>query len=154
MFRHPLTPLSVLRCHSVDTRFWAWGMSLFQVCSPHAFLASRPGGTLTIRALLAGVLLSLNIRLDYMKNVNPFSPGSYFGYSCIGPCSPSSPVLECRQLTAVPVHFLLCAGYAVGLAMADAAVMLTGLGQPALLYLVPCTLGLVRLIFVSSKSPS
>ena len=30
----------------------------------------------------------------------------------------------------------------MGLAMADGAVMLTGVGQPALLYLVPCTLGL------------
>lgn len=35
-------------------------------------------------------------------------------------------------------------GYAVGLATADAAVMWSGMGQPALLYLVPCTLGVVR----------
>jgi hypothetical protein len=28
--------------------------------------------------------------------------------------------------------------------MADVAVSLTGMGQPALLYLVPCTLGVVR----------
>lgn len=35
--------------------------------------------------LLVGVLLSLNIRLDYLKNVQPFSTASYFGYSCIGP---------------------------------------------------------------------
>jgi signal peptide peptidase-like protein 2B len=37
----------------------------------------------------------------------------------------------------VPVYI----GYCIGLGMANAAVILTGLGQPALLYLVPCTLG-------------
>jgi len=37
---------------------------------------------------------------------------------------------------------LMVFGYAVGLAMANVAVALTQLGQPALLYLVPCTLGL------------
>ena len=43
----------------------------------------------------------------------------------------------------VPRHFLLMVlGYAVGLALANVAVAATGLGQPALLYLVPCTLGL------------
>lgn len=31
--------------------------------------------------------------------------------------------------------------YALGLGMANAAVNLTGVGQPALMYLVPCTLG-------------
>lgn len=36
------------------------------------------------KCVLVGVLLSLNIRLDYLKNVHPFSTASYFGYSCIG----------------------------------------------------------------------
>jgi len=41
-----------------------------------------------------------------------------------------------------PRHWaLLVGGYAVGLAMANVAVAVTGMGQPALLYLVPCTLG-------------
>jgi signal peptide peptidase-like protein 2B len=41
-----------------------------------------------------------------------------------------------------PAHWILvCMGYAVGLAMANAAVFLMNMGQPALLYLVPCTLG-------------
>ncbi|KAG5180775.1 putative growth-on protein GRO10 [Tribonema minus] len=37
-------------------------------------------------------------------------------------------------------------GYAAGLMMANLAVIMTGLGQPALLYLVPCTLGLMSFI--------
>jgi len=37
----------------------------------------------------------------------------------------------------VPVYI----GYCIGLGMANAAVIITRLGQPALLYLVPCTLG-------------
>ncbi|CAM9516340.1 unnamed protein product [Ascophyllum nodosum] len=36
----------------------------------------------------------------------------------------------------------MVAGYAVGLLMANMAVYVMGMGQPALLYLVPCTLGL------------
>ena len=43
----------------------------------------------------------------------------------------------------VPKYFvLMTAGYALGLAMANTAVAVFQLGQPALLYLVPCTLGL------------
>ena len=37
----------------------------------------------------------------------------------------------------------LCVGYGVGLMMANAAVYLMEMGQPALLYLVPCTLGVM-----------
>lgn len=41
-----------------------------------------------------------------------------------------------------PSHWLaLVAAYALGLALANAAVAASGVGQPALLYLVPCTLG-------------
>lgn len=58
-------------------------MLLFQVRG-----ALRPFGLLPATehdVCLAGVLLSLNIRLDYLKNVPPFSTDSYFVYSCIGP---------------------------------------------------------------------
>jgi signal peptide peptidase-like protein 2B len=66
---------------------------------------------------IPGLLLALTFRLDYARGVSPCSCASYFAY--------------------------VCAGYAVGLAMADAALLITGAGQPALLYLVPCTLGTV-----------
>lgn len=39
-----------------------------------------------------------------------------------------------------------CIAYAIGLFMANAAVYLMEMGQPALLYLVPCCLGLIVLI--------
>jgi signal peptide peptidase-like protein 2B len=41
---------------------------------------------------------------------------------------------------------LMVLGYAVGLMMANMAVYLMQMGQPALLYLVPCTLGLFALV--------
>ena len=48
--------------------------------------------------------------------------------------------------TRLPKYFLLMiAGYAAGLAMANVAVAVFQLGQPALLYLVPCTLGVFLL---------
>lgn len=37
-------------------------------------------------------------------------------------------------------------GYAIGLMMANLAVYLMEMGQPALLYLVPCTLGVFSLV--------
>ncbi|KAF4322846.1 hypothetical protein JM18_000661 [Phytophthora kernoviae] len=45
---------------------------------------------------------------------------------------------------------LMAIGYAVGLALANMAVMITEMGQPALMYLVPTTLG--TLIFVSKRN--
>lgn len=39
-----------------------------------------------------------------------------------------------------------CIGYAVGLMIANGAVYLMHMGQPALLYLVPCTLGVVLIV--------
>ena len=65
--------------------------------------------------VIPGLLVALTIRLDYFKGLCAFSPRGYFLYCCIG--------------------------YATGLAVANVAVAVTHLGQPALLYLVPCTLG-------------
>mmetsp|Transcript_73466 Transcript_73466/g.209005 ORF Transcript_73466/g.209005 Transcript_73466/m.209005 type:complete len:446 (-) Transcript_73466:211-1548(-) len=46
----------------------------------------------------------------------------------------------------IPWNFLLMvAGYSVGLMMANVAVYVMEMGQPALLYLVPCTLGILTL---------
>jgi signal peptide peptidase-like protein 2B len=73
--------------------------------------------------VLPGLLLSFACRYDYTCAL---------GKSNVGPSS--------RQRW--PVHWLLvCCGYALGLALANAAVYLMDMGQPALLYLVPCTLG-------------
>lgn len=44
------------------------------------------------------------------------------------------------------VFCMLLWGYAIGLFLANLAVSLTGDGQPALMYLVPCTLGLLAII--------
>ncbi|CAI5745845.1 unnamed protein product [Peronospora destructor] len=44
----------------------------------------------------------------------------------------------------------MAVGYAVGLGIANLAVIITGMGQPALMYLVPSTLGL--LIFASKRN--
>ncbi|RLN45200.1 hypothetical protein BBJ28_00023239, partial [Nothophytophthora sp. Chile5] len=41
---------------------------------------------------------------------------------------------------------LLLWGYIIGLLLANVAVVATGSGQPALMYLVPCTLGLLALV--------
>lgn len=41
---------------------------------------------------------------------------------------------------------LMCVGYAIGLMMANLAVYIMHMGQPALLYLVPCTLGVFALV--------
>lgn len=41
-------------------------------------------------------------------------------------------------------------GYALGLLLADVAVAATGMGQPALLYIVPCTLG-VQILLASRR---
>ena len=68
---------------SVATLCLVWGTSLSQVCFVTLLAYARR--TQLTSACLVGVLLSLNIRLDYLKNVDPFSTGSYFVYTCIGP---------------------------------------------------------------------
>jgi signal peptide peptidase-like protein 2B len=67
--------------------------------------------------VLPGLLLSFGCRFDFASR-------------------------HCLAVNQWPEHWLLlCVGYGVGLACANLAVVLTGMGQPALLYLVPCTLG-------------
>lgn len=66
--------------------------------------------------VIPSMLMCLSLRLDYANDVlHACSPRGYF--------------------------FVNALGYALGLALADVAVTLSGVGQPALLYLVPCTLG-------------
>jgi len=65
-------------------------------------------------------------------------PGLLLSFGCRFDCTSK----HCLSVKRWPEHWLLlCAGYAAGLACANFAVALTNLGQPALLYLVPCTLG-------------
>ncbi|OWZ03985.1 Aspartyl protease, partial [Phytophthora megakarya] len=47
---------------------------------------------------------------------------------------------------------LMAIGYAVGLALANLAVMITEMGQPALMYLVPTTLGSLVIVIVSKRN--
>jgi len=80
--------------------------------------------------VLPGLLLSFACRFDYACVL----PGSSSGGGSGGGRGGSS--------HRWPAYWLLvCMGYAIGLAMANAAVFLMNMGQPALLYLVPCTLG-------------
>jgi len=71
--------------------------------------------------VLPGLLLTYLLRFDYR---HPGSKdGCRIGYFQIG-----------------------CIGYAAGLMLANAAVYLMQMGQPALLYLVPCTLGVISAV--------
>lgn len=70
---------------------------------------------------LPGLLISYLIRFDYTNGAERSWLKSYFGISTLG--------------------------YAVGLVATYVALAVSGQGQPALLYLVPCTLGVV--LFVS-----
>eukprot|EP01006_Ploeotia_vitrea_P035073 TRINITY_DN65833_c5_g2_i1.p1 TRINITY_DN65833_c5_g2~~TRINITY_DN65833_c5_g2_i1.p1 ORF type:complete len:651 (-),score=263.65 TRINITY_DN65833_c5_g2_i1:24-1976(-) len=73
---------------------------------------------------LPGLLVSFLLRFDYAMNVDPLSwRGARHGYF-------------------VPV----LAGYAVGVLTTDLVLVTTRLAQPALLYIVPCTLGLVLVL--------
>ena len=76
--------------------------------------------------MTAGLLITYLLRFDYRHGGSDTTSTSHwccFGYYQIG-----------------------CVGYAVGLMMANMAVYLMHMGQPALLYLVPCTLGVVSAV--------
>eukprot|EP00640_Fibrocapsa_japonica_P000613 CAMPEP_0113934592 /NCGR_PEP_ID=MMETSP1339-20121228/1905_1 /TAXON_ID=94617 /ORGANISM="Fibrocapsa japonica" /LENGTH=642 /DNA_ID=CAMNT_0000936457 /DNA_START=48 /DNA_END=1976 /DNA_ORIENTATION=+ /assembly_acc=CAM_ASM_000762 len=66
--------------------------------------------------VLPGLVVAFALRYDLHKGRNPWC-GGFFAYMVIG--------------------------YAAGLMMADVAVYIMQMGQPALLYLVPCTLGVL-----------
>merc|ERR1712127_697716 len=78
--------------------------------------------------VLPGLLLSFAARYDEAKRF----VGSV--------CGDRAPDENCTNQKST--YFLpLVVAYAIGLAMANAAVFMMNMGQPALLYLVPCCLG-------------
>jgi len=83
--------------------------------------------------VIPGLLLSFGSRLDEAKKL-------------VAVCSRDD------QYTRTTTGYFrpLCVAYGVGLAMANIAVNWMKMGQPALLYLVPCTLGTVY--YISSKN--
>lgn len=89
--------------------------------------------------VLPGLLLSFAARFDEAKklvgliqtgNTAEIYPRSY---NCLTVC--------CRSLCSGGYLIPVTVAYAVGLCMANLAVYLMQMGQPALLYLVPCCLG-------------
>ncbi|KAL9189242.1 hypothetical protein ACHAXT_011732 [Thalassiosira profunda] len=95
--------------------------------------------------VLPGLLLSFASRYDESKRLMGLVSGGS-GRVANNACPNSSPK------SSNPLCFLCCCfkngyfgpvmvGYAIGLLMANAAVYLMEMGQPALLYLVPCCLG-------------
>lgn len=83
--------------------------------------------------VLPGLLLSFAARLDAAKQLlGIIGGGTGMPHTCPSFC-------PCNGGYFVP----LVVAYAVGLLMANAAVYLMEMGQPALLYLVPCCLGSV-----------
>ena len=96
--------------------------------------------------VLPGLLLSFGARLDVAKDLiglrqrnDDTRREDRSGQSFHDPCPPES---RCGNGYFGP----LVIAYAVGLAMANAAVYLMRMGQPALLYLVPCCLGTICII--------
>lgn len=126
--------------------------------------------------VLPGLLLVLCARFDYatrgrifgkvnhplLARIQSFRPGMSGGTARA--TAPTLGVTEDVDAVSVPtgnspelrsdaVHHsrrgILCMllwGYAIGLFLANMVVSLTGDGQPALMYLVPCTLGLLSII--------
>ena len=87
---------------------------------------------------MPGLLLSFAARFDAAKSLVGISSGG----------QPSG-VIECTgngggflgSVSKGPYFVPLIIAYAIGLMMANVAVYVMEMGQPALLYLVPCTLG-------------
>jgi signal peptide peptidase-like protein 2B len=89
--------------------------------------------------VLPGLLLSFAARFDAAKSLLGILGGGD-GRSQTTACPDN--VGCCRRRFVTSGYYPLAAlSYAVGLFMANAAVYLMDTGQPALLYLVPCTLG-------------
>jgi hypothetical protein len=82
-----------------------------------------------------GLLLSFAARLDAAKSLVSIVSG---GRQAAGQCDEGK---SCCSQSGGYYFIPLVVAYAVGLFMANAAVYVMNMGQPALLYLVPCTLG-------------
>lgn len=94
--------------------------------------------------VLPGLLLSFAARFDAAKSMLGTLGGGN-GRSQTAVCPDNGGC--CRRRLANPGYFpFAVSSYAVGLLMANAAVYLMDTGQPALLYLVPCSLGTVTFL--------
>ena len=82
--------------------------------------------------VLPGLLLSFASRFDEAKQLVGASHS---------PRSPREPESSCGKRNGYFVPSVIA--YAIGLAMANIAVYVMRMGQPALLYLVPCCLGII-----------
>ena len=90
--------------------------------------------------VLPGLLISFGARLDAAKSLLGVMNGGNGSIHSYAACPERKFCWNCSMCSGgyfVP----LVIAYAVGLSMANAAVYLMQMGQPALLYLVPCTLG-------------
>ena len=90
--------------------------------------------------VLPGLLISFGARFDAAKSLLGILGGGNGSINSYASCPERKLCWNCGLCSGG--YFLpLVVSYAVGLAMANAAVYLMQMGQPALLYLVPCTLG-------------
>jgi hypothetical protein len=92
--------------------------------------------------VIPGLALAMALRQDYYAKRAAVLPGSGLPPGA-GPLTAAlgraCPCFRCgRGIGYYPVALI---GYAVGLSAANAAVVLMQMGQPALLYLVPCIMG-------------
>jgi signal peptide peptidase-like protein 2B len=89
--------------------------------------------------VLPGLLLSFAARFDAAKSLLGIlggGNGAPNSYNC-----PERKLMGNCSLCSGGYFWPICVAYAVGLMMANAAVSIMHMGQPALLYLVPCCLG-------------
>eukprot|EP00526_Cylindrotheca_closterium_P006810 CAMPEP_0113619368 /NCGR_PEP_ID=MMETSP0017_2-20120614/9832_1 /TAXON_ID=2856 /ORGANISM="Cylindrotheca closterium" /LENGTH=722 /DNA_ID=CAMNT_0000528937 /DNA_START=208 /DNA_END=2375 /DNA_ORIENTATION=- /assembly_acc=CAM_ASM_000147 len=93
--------------------------------------------------VLPGLLLSFAARFDAAKALVGISSGGHQqqGAAVIEGNTGNRGAAFLRSVPRGPYFFPLVIAYAVGLMMANVAVYVMEMGQPALLYLVPCTLG-------------
>ncbi|KAL7532573.1 hypothetical protein ACHAXR_004713 [Thalassiosira sp. AJA248-18] len=110
--------------------------------------------------VLPGLLLSFASRYDESKRLMGLIAGGS-GRVANNACPNASGTSRNNKSSANPFCFLCCCcsngyfgpvmvAYAIGLLMANAAVYIMEMGQPALLYLVPCCLG--TMVYMGHKA--
>ena len=145
----------------MDPVYWGWGILsvslLHDIVAWSQSLHHRLSSVISLRRVccvrgaVPGLLLSFAARLDAAKSLVGVVSG---GGSNNGAVTSSH---TCPQGTSKCCSFWCCCcsggyfppltiAYAIGLLMANVAVYVMQMGQPALLYLVPCTLGTMSFI--------
>lgn len=90
--------------------------------------------------VLPGLLLSFAARLDAAKSLLGVMGGGHGAINAYGSCPEERYCFGCKVCSG-GYFWPSVIAYAVGLMMANMAVYLMNMGQPALLYLVPCCVG-------------